>query len=173
MTRHELVPFLLSQLAEQRKIDLDPSSSGVLSSPVTVMNPPPPNEDVQLVLLQDAHRKVKKPPKGVKDALNPAKEKISDLVYSFSDSLRQCFHHGLPIIAVDIPPAAFSVMISDAEAGWLTNDEAWRNVLATMPQIPSGRAVAIKEALLKKKEEGKRHVLLFHVQDERAFVFNF
>jgi len=175
VSRHELVPYLLSQIAEQRKIDLDPSSSGFLSSPVTAVNVhiPPANEDVQLVLLQDAHRKVKKPPKGVKDALNPAKEKISDQVYSYSSSLRESMQHGLPIIAVDIPAAAFNAMISDSGAGWLTNEEAWRDILAAMPEIPSGRALGIKEALLKKKEEGKQHVLLFHIQNERAFVFNF
>lgn len=128
-------------------------------------------EDVQLVLLQDANRKVKKPPKGVKDAMNPAKEKASDLVYGFSKSLRQSFQQGLPIVAVDIPALAFNAMINDANATWLTSDDAWKAILAAMPDIPSARAAAIKEAVLKKKEEGKRHVILFHVHDERAFLF--
>ncbi|KIJ54354.1 hypothetical protein M422DRAFT_73814 [Sphaerobolus stellatus SS14] len=173
VSRHELVSFLQSQIAEQRKIDVESTPLCIPASPLTTVSTQTINEDVQLVLLQDVHRKLKKPPKGIKDALNPAKEKISDLVYTFSNSFRHTVQHGLPIIAVDIPSLAFNAMIADAEAGWLTNDEAWRTVLAAMPEIPSGRAVAIKDALLKKKEEGKRHVILFHVQDERAFVLNF
>ena len=128
-------------------------------------------QDVQLVLLQDANRKVKKPPKGIKDATNPAKEKASDLVHGFNSSLRQSFQQGLPIVAVDIPALAFNAMTNDANAGWLTNDDAWKVVLAAMPHIPNARAVAIKEAVFKKKEEGKKHVLLLHVHDERAFLF--
>lgn len=130
-------------------------------------------EDMQLVLLQDANRKLKKPPKGIKDALNPAKEKASDLARGVCDSLRQASVHGLPMVAVDVPALAFNAMISDASAAWLTNEEAWKAVLAAMPQIPSARASAIKEAVAKKKEEGKKHVVLFHVHDERAFFFTF
>lgn len=171
VSRHDLVPFLLSQIAEQRKIDMDISApANTASQPV--INAPTIEEDVQLIFLQDIHRKIKKPPKGVKDALSPAKDKATDLIHGFSSSLRHTFQSGLPIVAVDIPAPAFNVMISDAEASWLVNDDAWRTVLSAMPQIPSGRAVAIKEALLKKKEEGKRHVLLFHVQDGRAFLFS-
>lgn len=165
-----MVPFLQSQIAEQRKIDVATSTStGATAQALT--KEPTAGEDLQLVLLQDANRKVKKPPKGVKDAMNPAKEKASDLVYGFSNSLRQSFQQGLPIVAVDIPALAFNAMINDANAGWLTNDESWKAVLAAMPHIPNARAAAIKESVLKKKEEGKRHVLLFHVHDERAFVF--
>ncbi|KAF8527423.1 hypothetical protein BU17DRAFT_81573 [Hysterangium stoloniferum] len=172
VTRHDLVPFLLSQIADQRKIDIAASSITNVSSQ-TLSKEPTVGDDVQLILLQDANRKLKKPPKGIKDALNPAKEKASDLAYAFGSSLRQSIQQGLPIVAVDIPASAFNVMISDANAGWLTNEDAWRAVLSAMPQIPSARAAAIKEAVMKKKEEGKRHVLLFHLHDERAFLFNF
>lgn len=165
-----MVPFLQSQIAEQRKLDVAISTSAGAPTP-TLSKEPVAGQDLQLVLLQDSNRKVKKPPKGVKDATNPAKEKASEVVYGFNSSLRQSFQQGLPIVAVDIPALAFNAMISDANAGWLTNDDAWKAVLTAMPHIPNARAAAIKEAVLKNKEEGKRHVLLFHVHDERAFLF--
>jgi eukaryotic translation initiation factor 2-alpha kinase 4 len=170
VSRHDLVSFLQSQIAEQRKIDVATSTSAGVPTQ-TLTKEPTASENLQLVLLQDANRKVKKPPKGVKDSINPAKDKAGDLVHGFSNSLRQSFQQGLPIVAVDIPALAFNAMISDASAGWLTNEDAWKAVLAAMPHIPSARAAAIREAVFKNKEEGKRHVLLFHVQDERAFLF--
>ncbi|GJJ13244.1 hypothetical protein Clacol_007495 [Clathrus columnatus] len=173
VSRTELVPFLLSQIAEQRKIDVASSSSNSGHSFVsTTAKEQTSNDDVQLVLLQDAHRKVKKPPKGVKDAMNPAKEKASDQVTSFNQSLRQSFNQGLPIVAADIPAGAFNAMISDANATWLANEEAWKMVLMAMPEIAPGRASAIRDAVAKKKEEGRRQLILFNLTDERAFIFN-
>lgn len=145
--------------------------SGYLSLP-TAAKEHMPSEDIQLILLQDAHRKVKKPPKGVKDSLNPAKEKAGDRVTTFSQSFRQSFSQGLPIVAVDIPSSAFNAMVNDANLTWLVNEEAWKTVLVAMPDIAPGRALAIREAVSKKKDEGRKYLILFNLNDERAFIFN-
>ncbi|KAF8580136.1 Serine/threonine-protein kinase [Ramaria rubella] len=172
VSRYDLVPFLLAQIAEQRKIDVPASMSTLTGVTTQTLNKEiTTGDNVQLILLQDSNRKLKKPPKGVKDAMNPAKEKASDLAYGLSQSLRQSFQQGLPIVAVDIPTLAFNAMTNDAYAGWLTHEDAWKAVLVAMPQIPSARAGAIRDAILRKKEEGKKHVLLFHIHDERTFLF--
>jgi len=86
--------------------------------------------------------------------------------------IKQAVQSGLPTLAVDAPIPAFEAMAKNA--AWTREDdhEAWKSVLASFPAQQSGYAYQIKEAIVKRREEGCKFVLLFAVRGERVCLLD-
>jgi translation initiation factor 2-alpha kinase 4 len=72
----------------------------------------------------------------------------------------------MPILAVDVLPAVFDAMIRSA--AWLTDEEIWKAMAATFPVQQWAYAQQVREAVMKRKTEGHRYILLFAVREERV-----
>jgi translation initiation factor 2-alpha kinase 4 len=82
--------------------------------------------------------------------------------------IKQAVQSGLPTLAVDVPMPAFEAMAKNAN--WTRDDdyEAWKSVLANFPAQQTGYANQIKDAIVKRREEGSKFMLLFAVRGERV-----
>ena len=86
--------------------------------------------------------------------------------------IKQAVQSGLPTLAVDVPVLAFEAMAKNA--AWTKEDdhEAWKAVLAGFPAQQSGYAYQIKDAIVKRREEGCKFILLFAVRGERVCLLD-
>ena len=73
----------------------------------------------------------------------------------------------IPTIGIDVPPNVFSEMKS---TDWITDDDAFKIVVANFPTPQSAYANQIREAILKRKASGAKFVILFAVREEQGFV---
>ncbi|KAK7057453.1 kinase-like domain-containing protein [Favolaschia claudopus] len=159
LTRQELVGWLQQQLAEQKRIDA--TTSGALrfsemgTHPVVSKEPVAANA-VQLLLPVDA----KKQRKQVKQLFMDRGSFETGL------EIESGIHSGMPILAVDVVPAAFDIMIKSAT--WLCDEDAWKTLTAVFPAQQWAYAQQVREAIVKRKTEGHRYILLFAVREERA-----
>lgn len=77
---------------------------------------------------------------------------------------------GMPMIAVDMPPAAFDSISRNNQ--WLTDDDVWRYTIVGIFAQQTVYANQIRDAVLRKKEEGAEFVLLFSVKEERVSLLS-
>lgn len=179
MARHELVPWLQERIAEQKRIDA--ATSGVERS---IQDSPLPSatlpsaRDVQLLLPGDL-KKGKAGPKqrfsnrGLihsQDRRNTRTDHFQ--AFKASVEVERAVQSGLPTLAVDAPQLAFEAMAKNA--AWTREDdhEAWKAVLANFPAQQSGYAYQIKDAVVKRREEGCKFLLLFAVRGERVCLLD-
>lgn len=96
---------------------------------------------------------------------------IADIVlaHHIVDEIRESANAGIPLVAVDVPPATFSAMTSNQD--WISQDDAWRNVTAAFPSFQNSYALQIREALLKRVTQGHRLLLLVSLRDDSVFLF--
>jgi translation initiation factor 2-alpha kinase 4 len=78
---------------------------------------------------------------------------------------------GIPVVALHIASSSFDAMILHPE--WLKDgdSEAMRPVMDTFSPSTS-YAVQIREAILKKKSEGCKFILLLSLKDDRLHLVN-
>ncbi|KAJ3481924.1 hypothetical protein NLI96_g7338 [Meripilus lineatus] len=158
VARHELVSFLHQQIAEQKRIDasfsgvpLIEEGSSSLAAPKDVANP----VDVQLVLPGDAKKQRKQ-----------TKQILLDKAFEFGVNLKKAFlHGGVPVIAVDVPPVTFEQLTKNCN--WVTDDDAWKPILATFPTQHTQYALQLRDAVAKRKEDGLEFAMLFAVREEK------
>lgn len=74
----------------------------------------------------------------------------------------------MPTIAVDVPSSVFDSMVKSAS--WLTDEETWKTMCAAFPTQQASYPNLIREAVLKKKGEGYRFVMLYAVKEERMQI---
>lgn len=55
---------------------------------------------------------------------------------------------------------------------WLSDDDAWKTVLAAFPKEQAAHAAQVREEFLVKKNLGHKLLLLLSVRDDRVFLFN-
>jgi translation initiation factor 2-alpha kinase 4 len=55
---------------------------------------------------------------------------------------------------------------------WLSDDDAWRTVLAAFPKEHAAHAAQVREEFALKKTQGHKILLLLSVRDDRVFLFN-
>lgn len=79
--------------------------------------------------------------------------------------VRSSIQSGMPTVAVDVPPNMFDAMVRNAS--WVTDEEAWKPLMAAFPPQTSAYAHQVREAVAKRKAEGHHYVLLFAVREER------
>ncbi|KZT06721.1 Serine/threonine-protein kinase [Laetiporus sulphureus 93-53] len=162
VTRQELVPFLYQQLMEQKRIDLSISGvSTVTEAPlcVSASREATSGSDVQLVLPGDTKKKNKH-----------TKQMFLDRAFDASLQVKNAAMSGMPTLAVDVPPSVFEEMTKNT--GWITDEDAWKAILANFPAQHTVYAHQVKEAVIKRKMDGHKFILLFSVRDERMFLLN-
>jgi eukaryotic translation initiation factor 2-alpha kinase 4 len=175
VSRQELTGWLQQQILEQKKIDASTSGASVFSDAPQSAQPNkegPFAPDLQLLLPVD----VKKQRKQVKHIFLDRGAHAQLLEYDgslefrssafeASTQLTSAAQSGIPTIAIDVPS---HVVDSLTQRSWLSDDDAWRNILSAISNQPYANLV--KETILRKKAEGHRFVLLFAVREERLQV---
>ncbi|KAG1764160.1 kinase-like domain-containing protein [Suillus placidus] len=159
VSRQDLVGWLQHQIAEQKRVDL--ATSGSSAYPDTLTVPVPPKDasapEVQLILPVDA----KKQKKHVKQIL-------LDRAYERAGHLKTAVQNGLPMLAVDVPNAVFDTLMKNAS--WITDEETWKGITASMPTVHMAYAQQIREAAAKRKAEGVPYLLLYATREERMQI---
>ncbi|KAG1908872.1 kinase-like domain-containing protein [Suillus fuscotomentosus] len=159
VSRQDLVGWLQHQIAEQKRVDLATSGSSAYPDTLTI---PAPSKDasapeVQLILPVDT----KKQKKHVKQIL-------LDRAYERAEHLKTAVQNGLPMLAVDVPNAVFDTLVKNAS--WITDEETWKGITASMPTIYMTYAQQIREAAAKRKAEGFPYLLLYATREERMQI---
>ena len=85
------------------------------------------------------------------------------------NSISQACTKGIQVLAADVPLAAFNAMT--ANIAWITDDDAWKTVLAAFPKDQSSHAAQVRGEFVKKKAQGHKLLLLLSVRDDRTFLF--
>lgn len=80
--------------------------------------------------------------------------------------MKQAANSGMATLAVDLPPNAFEELSKNAN--WVTDEEAWKAILAPLSAQYVAYANQIREAVNRKKADGQKYLLLFAVKDERV-----
>lgn len=158
VARNDLVPWLEHHLSEQRKaeaIEATTSAPSVESSSRDTHH-----NSIHVLVPGEGHRKQRKQSKNI------FLEKAQEL----QNAVRQACSSGIQILAVDVPPSAFNAMTSGI--AWLSDDDAWKTVLAAFPKEQAAHAAQVREEFLAKKNMGHKLVLLLSVRDDRVFLFN-
>lgn len=74
----------------------------------------------------------------------------------------------VPIVAVDVNDSIFDQMTKNIS--WLTDENAWKALVARFPTQQSSYAYQIRDAVLRRKAEGCKFLILFAVKEERPFL---
>lgn len=75
---------------------------------------------------------------------------------------------GMPSLAIDVPASVFEEMVK--HTNWITDEDAWKPIAASFPPQHSGYASQIREAVLRRKADGHKFLLLIAVREERVFL---
>jgi len=75
---------------------------------------------------------------------------------------------GIPVLAVDVPTPVFEAMAKSP--GWATDDEAWKAIASGFPLQSAGYAPQVREAVVRRRADGHRFILLYAVRDERVHL---
>ena len=68
----------------------------------------------------------------------------------------------MPIFAVDVPPNIFDAMIRTS--AWVTDDDAWKIILAGFPTANDAYLHQLREAAAKRKG----YILLYALREDRV-----
>ncbi|TFK23737.1 other/PEK/GCN2 protein kinase [Coprinopsis marcescibilis] len=157
LSRSELASWLQYHIAEQKRIDvttygtantMESIPSASISKDISV------SSDVQLIL-----------PADVKKQRKQVKHMLEDRAYETSKKVKTSVQNGMPTVAVDVPPAVFDTMCKSSN--WLTDEDAWKALVAAFPPGHTAYAHQIRESISKHKADGHVYVLLFAVKEER------
>ena len=74
----------------------------------------------------------------------------------------------VPIIAVDVNDSVFDQMTKST--AWITDENVWKTLVACFPTQQSSYAHQIREAVLRRKVDGCKFLILFAVKEERPFL---
>ena len=74
----------------------------------------------------------------------------------------------VPIVAVDVSDVTFEQMTKNTS--WLSDENSWKALVASFPTQQSSYAHQIRDAVLKRKADGCRFLILFAVKEERPFL---
>lgn len=163
ISRAELVGWLQQQIAEQKKVDT--STSGVSAVPELPVGPAAiakensGTSEIQLLLPGETKKQMKR-----------SKQLFMDRAFDTAAQVKSAVQTGIPVIAVDVPLNVFDVLVRDS--AWVTDEDAWKAILANLPSQHSGYGHQIREQVAKRKAEGRRFVLLFAVRDERVQILD-
>jgi eukaryotic translation initiation factor 2-alpha kinase 4 len=174
VSKQELVSWLQSQIADQKRVDT--TTSGVSSSFESSYNVPLSSHghglsDVQLILPGDA-KKLRKQTKqlfldrGISSSFWVF-SRLTDLGLAFDANARikSAIQGGMSLLAVDVPVSVFHAMTTNSS--WIVEDDQWKSILAEFPPQNSAYAAQIREAVIKRKLDDHQAMLLFAVKEER------
>jgi eukaryotic translation initiation factor 2-alpha kinase 4 len=90
----------------------------------------------------------------------------------FRDALKDSIaQSSMPLVALDVPITVFEEMSKNTN--WIGDDTTWRLVLTGFPPQQSAYAHQIRDAVVKKKNDGCKFLILFAVKEERASLLTF
>ncbi|KAG2126151.1 kinase-like domain-containing protein [Suillus cothurnatus] len=147
VSRQDLVGWLQHQIAEQKRVDLATSGSSAYPDTLTV---PAPSKDTSAP--EKKH----------------VKQLLLDRAYERAGHLKTAVQNGLPMLAVDVPNAVFDTLMKNAS--WITDEETWKGITASMPTVYMAYAQQIREAAAKRKAEGFPYLLLYATREERMQI---
>lgn len=90
--------------------------------------------------------------------------------YEKGEQIKSAVQVGLPILAVDVPTSLYDAMTKNTI--WITDDDAWRNIINSFAPSHSAYAWQVREAVAKRKADGQIFLLLFAVREERVHLLN-
>ncbi|KIJ97967.1 hypothetical protein K443DRAFT_104703 [Laccaria amethystina LaAM-08-1] len=157
LSRQELVGWLQHHIAEQKRIDTATSGAPVISESVSGLPPTkdtPASSDIQLLL-----------PIDIKKQRKQVKQLFLDRAFETSTQIKSAIQTGIPTLAIDVAPAIFDAMVKSQS--WITDEDAWKPIVAAFPTQHSAYAQQLREAILKRRSEGHPFILLFAVREER------
>ncbi|KAG8986074.1 hypothetical protein FRB94_003136, partial [Tulasnella sp. JGI-2019a] len=184
----DLVPWLTSQIADQKRLDQTTAGSAgaTLSSSVSTSNQTVSRDtvntgpDVQVVMSGDVH--------GKKFQKHKQKMQFAEKAYAVESDIRQSVSSGLPVISVELSGKALEILT--ASNGWVTSDAALKALLSDHREdLPHATVHTLRDLLLKKRtEEGTSEPLfkkrseelgggygkmvgLMSVREDRVFLF--
>ncbi|KAF9457367.1 kinase-like domain-containing protein [Collybia nuda] len=159
ISRQELVGWLQTQIAEQKRVDIATSGAPIISDtiqhPLPIKDTSSSSDMLQLLLPTDTKKQRKQ-----------VKSLFLDRAFETSVQFKSAVQTGLPTLAVDVPPVVFDAMIKSS--AWITDEDAWRPIVATFPAQHTAYAQQLREAAIKRKTEGHSYILLFAVREERV-----
>ncbi|KAJ7596327.1 kinase-like domain-containing protein [Mycena floridula] len=160
VTRQDLIPWLRQEISEQRRIDITTAQVPIFSdAPVAPYSTKFPISVVQPVLPVTDTKKQRKQVKNI----------FEDRAFETAEEIRKIFvkPEGMPTIVVDVPAAVFDMMIKSST--WLTDEEHWKTMWNLFPPHHTATSYPqqIKDAVLKRKTDGYKFVLLYGVRQER------
>ncbi|KAG1849257.1 kinase-like domain-containing protein [Suillus subluteus] len=159
VSRQDLVGWLQHQIAEQKRVDL--ATSGSSAYPDTLVVPVPSKDasapEVHLILPVDTKKQKKH-----------VKQMLLDRAYERAGHLKTAVQNGLPMLAVDVPNAVFDTLMKNAS--WITDEETWKGITASMPTVHMAYAQQIREAAAKRKAEGFPYLLFYATREERMQI---
>lgn len=174
------MPWLQEQILEQKRIDTETSGTTLFENsqgPVRSRSSGP-MPDVRLVLPGD-YRKQRKQTKQIfiEKGENITIQCSLSKVYlffcssiAFETALRVCsaVQSGIPVVAIDTPANVFDGLCRSSS--WISDDEAWKAVASSFPNLSTGYALQIRDAISRRRAEGHHFILLFAVRDERVHL---
>ncbi|KAG1802496.1 kinase-like domain-containing protein [Suillus variegatus] len=155
----------------------DLATSGSSAYPDTLTIPAPSKDasapEVQLILPVDTKKQKKHVKQILLDRGNAnyrCNFKSTDvyLAYERAEHLKTAVQNGLPMLAVDVPNAVFDTLVKNAS--WITDEETWKGITASMPTIYMTYAQQIREAAAKRRAEGFPYLLLYATREERMQI---
>lgn len=72
----------------------------------------------------------------------------------------------MPSLGIEVPTPMFDMMVR--HGAWITDDDAWKIIIADVPSRDAAYALQIREAVMKRKSEGHQWMLLYSIRDERV-----
>ncbi|EKM52933.1 uncharacterized protein PHACADRAFT_259100 [Phanerochaete carnosa HHB-10118-sp] len=164
LSKQELVPFLHQQIAEQKRIDASLSGAPLISvaegTQAVAASKEATGPEVQLLLQGDAKKQRKQ-----------TKQMYMDRAFEFGVDLKNAMaQSNVPIVAVDVSDSLFDQMTKSTM--WLSDENAWKALVAQFPTSQSSYAHQIREAVLRRKADGCKFLILFAVKEERPFLIN-
>jgi len=181
---HELVPWLTSQISEQRRLDLASSGSkgALLGSAVAGMaGPAAPRDplsahaaDVQVIVSNDVYTRDRAGDSShnKKSYRHKAKAHHAERALAAEADLRTSAASGLPLIAVEMSGKALELVTANTQ--WLTSESAWKSLLSELrDDVPHSVTQSLKEAVIEKLSEGSGSIKmlgLMSLKEDRIFI---
>jgi len=95
---------------------------------------------------------------------------IDNLLLAFDAAvqIKSAAQVGIPTVAMDVTPATFDLLCKSTI--WLTDDDAWKAVIASFPVPNPAYANQIRDAVNRRRLDGHPFVILFAVREERSHL---
>lgn len=90
------------------------------------------------------------------------------LAFEVGVQIKEAATSGIPMLAVDVPATVFDEMTKSPN--WVTDEEAWKAILALFPPQHASYAGQIRDATARRKADGHKYLLFFAVREERVVL---
>jgi len=156
---HEIMSYLVREIAEQKRLDQAVSLVGGGGVEVGLDAGPAGgggSSQIQVILSGDAAKKKHK-----------AKIAIHGKAFAAEQELKRELAGGAPVIAVDAPAATLAALTVDTS--WVSSPEAWRGLVSEHGAL-QGMGNGLRETVQALQRRKSGYALLFSVRDDKMFL---